>query len=52
MEKNPQNTVSTTAIKKYNDFRSVCIEALEWLEITSSEGQLTRFLTERKMVEK
>ena len=26
---NPQNTISTTSIKKYNDFRSVRVEAFE-----------------------
>ena len=51
MENNPQNTISTTAIKQYNDYRSVRVEALEWLKITSAEGQSTRVSTERKLVE-
>ena len=29
MTQNPQNILSTTAIKKYNEFRSVKIEGLE-----------------------
>ena len=51
MKDNPQNTISTTAIKKYNDFRSVRIEALEWFKVTTSDGQSTRISTERKTVE-
>ena len=52
MENNPQNTISTTAIKKYNEYRSVRVEALEWIKITSAEGKSTRVPTERKTVEK
>ena len=37
MRDNPQNTISTTAIKKYNDFRSVRVEALEWFKVTNKE---------------
>ena len=37
MRDNPQNTISTTAIKKYNDFRSVRVEVLEWFNITHIE---------------
>jgi hypothetical protein len=51
MKDNPQNTISTTVIKKYNDFRSVRIEALEWFKVTTSDGQSTRISTERKTVE-
>ena len=35
MTQNPQITLSTTAIKKYNEFRSVRIEALEYLKLES-----------------
>ena len=51
MENNPQNTISTTAIKQYNDYRSVRVETLEWLKLTSVEGQSTIVSTERKLVE-
>ena len=51
MEINPQNTISTTAIKKYNEFRSVRVEALEWIKLTTAEGKSTRVPTERKIVE-
>ena len=52
MKDNPQNTISTTAIKKYNDFRSVRIEALEWFKVKTSDGQTSRVSTERRTVEK
>lgn len=29
-----------TSFRKYYNFRSVCIEALEWSKLTTSEGQL------------
>ena len=29
MKNDPQNTILTTAIVKYNDFRSVCTDALD-----------------------
>ena len=47
IKKNPQNIISTAVIKKYNEFRSVRIEALEWLKLTTSEGRPTRESTER-----
>ena len=52
MVDNPQNTISTTAIKQYNEYRSVRTEALEWVKFTSAEGQSTRVPSERKTVEK
>ena len=52
MVDNPQNTISTTAIKQYNEYRSVRTEALEWVKFTSAEGQSARVHTERKTVEK
>lgn len=39
MRDNPQNTISTIAIKKYNDFRSLRIKALEWVKVTNSESK-------------
>ena len=51
MKDNPRNTIYTTAIKKYNDVRSVQIEALEWFKITTSEGQSTRISTETEIVD-
>ena len=50
MPKNPQNTISPTAIKKYNEYRSVRQEALEWFKITNSEGRSVRVPTIRKKV--
>ena len=51
MKDNPQNTISTTTVKKYNDYRSVRVEAFEWFKITNSEGQSTRISTNTKRVE-
>ena len=39
---NPQNTLSTTAIHKYNEYRSVRIDALEYLKLTDNRGKSTR----------
>ena len=33
MTQNPKNTISTIAIKKYYEFRSIRIEALEYLKL-------------------
>ena len=52
MVDNPQNTISTTAIKQYNEYRSVRTETLEWVKFPSAEGQSTRVPIERKTVEK
>ena len=35
MPQNPQNKISQTSIKHYNQFRSVINEALVWLKITT-----------------
>ena len=51
MPDNPQNTISTTAIKTYNDYRSVRLEASEWLRITNQEGKSTRVSTITKNLE-
>ena len=45
MRDNPQNKISSTAIKKYNDFCSVQIEALEWFKVTNLEGKSVRVST-------
>ena len=50
MKNNPQNTISTTAIKKYNDFRSVRIEALEWVRFTDANGKSVRVRTNQEKV--
>ena len=52
MTQNPQNTLSTTAIKKYNEFRSVRIEALEYLKLTDNRGKSTRIYTNKRMINK
>ena len=52
MTQNPQNTLSTTAIKKYNEFRSVRIEALECLKLTDNQGKSTRIHTNKHMINK
>ena len=49
MTQNPQNTLSTTAIKKYNEYRSVRIEALEYLKLTDNRGKSTRIHTNKRM---
>ena len=51
MRDNPQNSISTTAIKKYNDFRSVRVEVLEWFKATNNEGKSSRVPAIRKRVE-
>ena len=50
MRDNPQNNISTTAIKKYNDFQSVRVEVLEWFKVTNKEGKSARVPTIRKRV--
>ena len=52
MAHNPQNTLSTTAIKKYNEFRSVRIEALEYLKLTDNRDKSTRIHTNKRMINK
>ena len=51
MRDNPQNTISTTTIKKYNNFRSVQVVSLEWFKVTNKEGKSARVSTIRKRVE-
>ena len=51
MRDNPQNTVYTTAIKKYNDFHSVRVESLELFKVTNNEGKSARVPTIRKRIE-
>ena len=38
MPQNPQNTISQTALKHYNEFRSVTTEALRWVQMTKYTG--------------
>ena len=38
MPQKPQNTISQTALKYYNQFRSVRTEALRWVNITTYTG--------------
>eukprot|EP00957_Ditylum_brightwellii_P146256 11135997-Ditylum_brightwellii.AAC.1 len=38
MPKNPQNTLSQKALKRYNHFKAVNTEALEWLSITNKHN--------------
>ena len=52
MTQNPQKTLSTTAIKKYNDFRCIRIEALEYLKLTYNRGKLTTMYTHKYMITK
>ena len=51
MPGNPQITISPTAIKKYNEYRSVRQEALEWFKITTSDGRLVCVPTIKKKIE-
>ena len=38
MPQNPQNTISQTALKHYNEFRNIRTEALIWVKITTDTG--------------
>ena len=38
MPQNPQNTIIQTALKHYNQFRSVRTEALSWVKIATDIG--------------
>ena len=42
MPDNPQNTISTPALKSISHFRSARNEALSWTKFTNSQGQSTR----------
>ena len=35
MPQNPQNTISQTSLKQYNQVKSLRTEALRWLQITT-----------------
>ena len=52
MTQNPQNTLSTTAIKKYNEFRGVRIEILEYLKLTENRKKSTRIHTNKRVINK
>ena len=52
MTQNPQNTPSITAIKKYNEFRSIRIEALASLRLKDNRGKTTRVHTNKSMINK
>lgn len=45
MPTNPQNTLSQTALKFYNGFRSIHTEALDWIRFTDTTGKSTRLHT-------
>ena len=38
MRQNPQNKISQTALKDYNQFRNIITEVLIWLLITTDKG--------------
>ena len=48
MPQNPQNIISQTEIKHYNQFRSVRTEALKWLQITIDTWNKIKVETESK----
>ena len=52
MTHNPQNTLSITAIKKYNEFRRVRIETLEYLKLTEIRGKSTIMHKNKGMIKK
>ena len=45
MPQNPQNTISQTTIKYYNQFRSVRTETLIWLKISTDTGMKSKVAT-------
>ena len=49
---NPQNTLSTTAIKKYNEFKSVRIEVLKYLNLKEIREKSTIIHTSKGMIKK
>ena len=51
MPQNPQNTRIQTKIKYYNQFRSVRIEAIRWLEITTDPGNKPKVETKVKKID-
>ena len=38
MPQNPQNMISQTSLKHYNQFRSVGTKSLRWIQITTDTG--------------
>ena len=42
MPKKTQKTISQTALKHYKQFRSVRIEALRWLQLTTDTGEKSK----------
>ena len=51
MSKIPQNTMSQTALKHYNQFRSVKTEALVWVQITTNTGNKLKIETTVKEID-
>ena len=45
MPKNPQNTLSQQALKRYNHFKAVNTEALEWLSFTDKHNNHVKIRT-------
>ena len=45
MPQNPQNTISQTALKNYNQFRTVRTEALRWVQIATDTGMKLKIET-------
>ena len=50
MPDNPQNTLGNNALKKYNNFRSVRQEAIEWVRFTDAKGKSTRINVDKDSV--
>ena len=50
MLKTPQKTINKTALKHYNQSRSVITEALRWLQITTDIGKKIKVETETKQI--
>ena len=51
MPQNPQNTIIQTALKHYNQFRSVRTESLIWLQITTYTGKKLKVETKTKEID-
>ena len=47
MPNNPQNTLSTMALKSYNHFISLQLESLDWIKFTNKDGNSIRFNTNK-----
>ena len=50
MPDNPQNTLGSNALKKYNNFRSVRQEATEWVRFMDAKGKSTRINVDKDSV--